>query len=124
VSPVDDGDLPHGAYLLEGGEFPPSSATVQVEFGAHSARGASRDLNGDHYLVLRLRRSQDTLLSNVSDEVAADRFDESGYAMFVADGMGAGGGAAASRLAIVDAATARRSADDVTAVVARYRIPE
>ena len=82
--------------------FPPPSATVQVAFGAHSSRGRSRPVNTDNYLVCRLGRSQETLLTSLPNEVMSPRFDEYGYGMVVADGMGdTPEGAAASRLAIV-----------------------
>jgi len=98
----DDRPLPDVARLLTAEGFPPLSATVQVEFGAHSCRGKSRPLNEDHYLVMRLGRHQETLLSSMPASAAASRFEEFGYATFVADGISAGGdGEAASRLAIV-----------------------
>ena len=82
-------------------EFPPAAATVQVAFGARSRRGKSRMLNEDNYLVLKLGRSEETLLTSLADDVISKRFDEYGYAMVVADGLGgAGSGEAASRLAI------------------------
>jgi PPM family protein phosphatase len=82
-------------------EFPPPSTTVEVAFGAESRRGRSRTVNEDHFLVLRLGRSQETLLTSLPDEVVGSRFDEYGYAMVVADGMGGtGSGEGASHLAI------------------------
>ena len=87
--------------MFESDHFPPPSATVQVTFGAQSRRGQSRSVNEDHYLVLRLGRHQETLLTSLPDEAIAARFDEYGYAMVVADGMGGtGAGEAASHLAI------------------------
>ena len=87
--------------FLESRQFPPPSTTVQVTYGAQSRCGRSRLINEDHYLVLRLGRHQETLLTSLSDGVIAPRFDEYGYAMVVADGMGStGGGEAASHLAI------------------------
>src|SRR4051812_33035534 len=68
--------------------FPPPSSTVQVTFGAQSRRGRSRVVNEDHYLVLRLGRYQETLLTSLPNDAVAARFDEYGYAMVVADGMG------------------------------------
>jgi protein phosphatase len=80
---------------------PPSSATVETTFGAHSRRGKSRKVNEDHYMVLRLGRHQETLRTSLSDESIARRFEEYGYAMVVADGTGnSGGGEAASRVAV------------------------
>jgi protein phosphatase len=87
--------------LFDSNEFPPPSTTVQVTFGAQSRRGRSREVNEDHYLVLRLGRHQETLMTSLPDEMIAARFDEYGYAMVVADGMGdVGAGEAASHLAI------------------------
>ena len=83
------------------GEFPPPSATVQVAFGAQSRRGRSRLVNEDHYVVFRLVRQQSTLLSSLPEDVFGREFNEYGYAMAVADGLGAvGTGESASRLAI------------------------
>lgn len=94
--------LPDVARLLTAEGFPPLSATVQVEFGAHSRRGMSRSLNEDHYLVMRLGRQQETLLSNLPPGPAANGFAESGYVTLVADGVSSSGdGEAASRLTII-----------------------
>jgi protein phosphatase len=80
---------------------PPPSATVETTFGAHSRRGKLRKVNEDHYMVLRLGRQQETLLTSLRDESIAAGFEEHGYAMVVADGTGnAGGGEAASRVAV------------------------
>jgi serine/threonine protein phosphatase PrpC len=86
---------------FEPDEFPPLSAIVQATFGAYSRRGPGRAVNTDHFAVLRLGRNQETLLTSLPDEVIAKRFEEYGYAMVVADGVGANGGAErASHLAI------------------------
>jgi PPM family protein phosphatase len=87
--------------LFDSDQFPPPSATVQVTFGAQSCRGKSRAVNEDHYLILRLGRHQETLLTSLPDGMIGSPFAEHGYAMVVADGTGgAGGGEAASHLAI------------------------
>ena len=81
--------------------FPPASTSVQVEFGAHSLRGATRPVNEDHYVIIRLGRNQETLRTSLPETALARRFDEYGYAMVVADGMGGSGvGETASRLAL------------------------
>ena len=86
---------------FEPNQFPPLSATVQAVFGAHSRPGRNGAVNSDHYAVLRLGRNQETLLTSLPDEVIAKRFDEYGYAMIVADGVGPNDGAErASHLAI------------------------
>ena len=69
------------------------------EFGALSRRGSLRSVNDDHYLIVRLGRHQETLLTNLPEGDVPKRFDEYGYGMVIADGMGRTG-EAASRLAI------------------------
>jgi serine/threonine protein phosphatase PrpC len=83
-------------------EFPPPAATVHVEFGADTRRGRGRRLNADHYSIIRLGRSQDTIRTSVADGSGlAKHYEENGYAMVVADGSGPGdAGEAASRVAI------------------------
>jgi len=66
----------------------PLSSRVRVEFGAQSRPGKNHPINGDHHLIVRLGRSQDTLITSLPDDIIGDRFDEYGYAMIVADGLG------------------------------------
>lgn len=80
-------------------DSPPPAVTVEVEFGAKSRRAPQRFANEDHYLVLRLGRHQDTILTSLPSHAIPHRFDEFGYGMLVANGMGANG-EAASRIAI------------------------
>ena len=84
-------------------EFPPPAATVDVEFGADTRRGRGRSLNADHYSIIRLGRSQDTIRTSVADGGGlAKHYEEHGYAMVVADGSGPGDAAeTASRVAIL-----------------------
>ena len=57
--------------------------------------------NDDHYLVVRLGRSEETLFTSLSSADVPHRFDEYAFAAVVADGIGGdGGGALAARLAI------------------------
>ena len=87
--------------LFQPEEFAPLSATVKVDFGAYSRPGRTRVVNEDHYLILQLGRHQKTLMTSLPDAAISPRFDEYGYAMVVADGMGGtGAGEAASHLAI------------------------
>jgi len=96
---IDDSD--DGAFDLSLRAFDLPSATVAVVFGAKSHRGLARRVNEDHYIVISIGRHQQTLLTSLPDEVAQTRFDEYGYAMVVADGMGgSGAGESASHLAI------------------------
>jgi PPM family protein phosphatase len=80
-------------------DSPPPEAAVQVEFGARSRRGSMRSVNDDHYLILRLGRHEETLLTSLPESDVPKRFDEYGYGMVIADGIGPTG-EAASRLAI------------------------
>ena len=82
--------------LLGPDEFPPLSALVEVRFGAASHRGRQRLRNGDHHFVLRLGRSQETIVTSLPPAVVPLPFEEFGYTMVVADG----GGEAGSRLAL------------------------
>jgi PPM family protein phosphatase len=101
ASDEDNGSGPDLKTRLSSHEFPPPSSTVQATFGARSSRGRLRLVNEDHYLILRLGRYQETLMTSLPDEAIAARFDEYGYAMVVADGIGGtGAGEAASHLAI------------------------
>jgi PPM family protein phosphatase len=70
------------------------------EFGAASHAGLYRDENQDHYIIVRRRRTQELLRSNVPREELVLPADES-FGMAVADGMSATSrGDLASRLAI------------------------
>jgi protein phosphatase len=82
-------------------EFRPLSSSVRVECDARSHRGMSCQRNDDHYLVVRLGRHQETLMTSLSVGEMPPRFDEWGFVMLVADGLGEGGsGSVASRVAI------------------------
>jgi serine/threonine protein phosphatase PrpC len=81
--------------------FEPSSALVRAEFAARSHSGRVFNGNDDHYLVLRLDRQLETLLTSLTTREVPRRFDECAYAAVVADGIGGdGAGAMAARLAI------------------------
>jgi len=87
--------------LLTAEEFRPLSASVTVEVAAASHAGKVRPLNEDHYMVLRLNRSQETILTSLSAAEVPGKFNEYGYGIFIADGLGGEGpGAVASRLAL------------------------
>ena len=79
----------------------PSSSSVRVKIGARSHQGALRQRNEDHYLVVRVGRDQETLATSLSGSDVPPNFEEAGYAMIVADGLGEGGaGSVASRVAL------------------------
>ncbi len=66
-----------------------------------SDTGKVRANNEDHFLVSRISRKQEILLTNVPEDQFPAHPGEDGYAMIVADGMGGmAAGEVASRLAI------------------------
>jgi serine/threonine protein phosphatase PrpC len=80
-------------------DSPPPAVDMEVGFGALSRQGPGRSVNDDHYLIMRLGRHLETLKTSLPDRDLPKYFDEYGYGMVVADGMG-GAGDLASRLAI------------------------
>jgi len=81
------------------------SSLVYAEFGALSHQGSVRSENEDRYLVLKLGRDQDTLLTNVTESGLPLSFQEWGYLFSVADGTSDAfaQGSTASSLALVTA---------------------
>ncbi len=74
---------------------------VKVDFGAVTHPGKVRKNNEDHYLVARLGRSLEPLMTNMPAGQLPDHLAEYGYGMLVADGMGgAAAGEVASQMAI------------------------
>jgi protein phosphatase len=88
--------VPPAAHWPETG-----SSRVKVDVAAVSDRGLVREENQDHYLVLRITRSMERLLTNLPENQVPARADEVGYGFAVADGMGGPvGGEVASQMAI------------------------
>src|SRR5262245_53877220 len=69
-----------------GGMSPPP--VVRVEVAALSHPGLVRDRNEDHFLVTRMSRSLDVLMTNLPPEELVVRPEDRSYALVVADGMG------------------------------------
>jgi protein phosphatase len=79
----------------------PASGHARVELGAHSDRGKVRANNEDCYLVSRIGRTLETLLTNLPTGQVPALFEEAAYGMLVADGMGGmAAGEVASRTAV------------------------
>src|SRR5512140_2385949 len=99
-----DVDTDPGSGFLKGTSCNPQlclPSMVNVEFGALSDVGRVRKNNEDHYLVARLGRSLEALMTNVPADSLPAQLAEYGYGMLVADGMGgAAAGEVASRMAI------------------------
>ena len=53
-------------------DSPPPSVVVEVEFGARSRRGPLRSVNDDHYLIMRLGRHQETLMTSLPERDCPD----------------------------------------------------
>lgn len=103
ISEPGDRDTARRATLspILGRDDLPASSSVRVTIGARSHQGTLRQRNEDHYLVVRVGREQETLATSLSSSDVPPRFEESGYAMIVADGLGEGGaGSVASRVAL------------------------
>lgn len=64
------------------------SSQVEVDLAALSHEGHVRQNNEDHYLTVRFGRSLEVLSTNLGEGVLPASYDETGYGMLVADGMG------------------------------------
>jgi len=87
--------------LLDAGEYRTLSSSVRLELGATSRPGKLRPFNQDHYLAVRLGRSQEVLDTSLAERDVPGHFEEYAYALLVADGLGqTGAGSLASRIAL------------------------
>jgi protein phosphatase len=108
------------------------AADATLAYGALSHQGLVRSNNEDHYLVARLSRQADVLLTNLPASYAPRRFEQSAYALAVADGMGgAAAGEVASALALslgasltLDASRWQLDLDDKAAGRLKERVSE
>jgi protein phosphatase len=91
-------DQPHA---VPAAPAPPFSSLVRIDVSALSHPGHRRENNEDHFLVTRLGRTLQTLISSLPAGDVPERTEEVNYVMVVADGMGGhAAGEVASRMAI------------------------
>jgi len=82
-------------------EFQPLSSRVELDIAGDTHVGKVQAHNTDHYLAIRLGRVQETLATSLAAGDLPPDFEEYGYAMLVADGLGEqGAGVQASRVAL------------------------
>ena len=75
-----------------------------IEIAARTDRGRERETNEDAYLVFRTGRFLERIHSSIATDDLTSHYDQGGYIMAVADGMGGvAGGEVASREALVEA---------------------
>ena len=82
---------------------PPFSSRVNVDAYGITDRGHVRAKNEDHFLIVRCGRAMETVLTSLAESETApgELFEETGYGMVVADGVGGeSAGEVASRQAI------------------------
>jgi protein phosphatase len=79
----------------------PATARVGVEFGSATDRGKVRPTNEDHFLIAQSGRWMERLATNLPEGDLPSRYEEIGYLLMVADGMGGmAAGEVASRMTI------------------------
>jgi protein phosphatase len=100
----DTSEIPWRAILakrLDVSRFQPVFSIVELDVGARSHCGLVRAHNTDHFLALQIGRVQRTLATSLAVDDLPPDFQEYGYALVVADGLGEqGAGVRASRVAL------------------------
>ena len=86
------------------GSPPPVPVRLRPEIGALTDRGKVRESNEDAFIVFRIGRFLERVMSNIPEAELPSHTEDSGYLMVVADGLGGHeAGDVASRSALVSA---------------------
>ncbi len=86
---------------------------VIADYAAQSNRGLVRESNEDQYHIVRFGRFIEPLASSIPVERRESLFEEEGFGLIVADGMGgANAGEVASEMAVLTLANLARSTPD------------
>jgi PPM family protein phosphatase len=96
-------ELDHDTNAPDETPPPPFSSRVNVDFHGITDKGYARTKNEDHFLIVRCGRAVETVLTSLTEDetLAGELYEETGYGMVVADGVGGVvGGEVASRQAI------------------------
>jgi len=89
------------------------SSLVKIDVAALSHIGHIRLNNEDHFLVIRLGRTLETMMTSLPDGDTPKRAEEVNYVMIVADGMGGhAAGEVASRMALTEIVNAALAIPD------------
>ena len=95
------GQVGHAEQAVRTGQASSYSSLVQIDVAALSHTGHVRSNNEDHFLVTRLGRTLETMITSLPDRDAPKLAEEVNYVMIVADGMGGhAAGEVASRMAL------------------------
>jgi len=103
-------------------DFRRAAAMVRADFGARSHRGRAGAENDDHYLVVRLERWQEILMTSLASADLPGGLNEQAYAAVVADGIGRAGSGSLVLLC-TNGLTDVVSDDDIAEVLASRRTP-
>jgi len=88
MSAQEDADGEFSPGIRQNPYIHDSGSLMPIDAAAATHLGHVRSNNEDHYLVMRLGRSLETLYTNLDSEQLAASYDLTGYGLLVADGLG------------------------------------
>jgi protein phosphatase len=94
-------DTTGGSQERTGAPAPQPTRAIRVDISGLSDRGLKRETNEDHFLISRIDRTFEVMMTNLEPGAVPASERETVYGMIVTDGMGGhAGGEVASRTAI------------------------